>query len=46
MERFFLNLKIKRVWQRKYANQMEAIQDVTDYNRGLLQLRKKAFSFR
>jgi len=31
MERFFLNLKMERVWQRKYANQMEAIKDVTDY---------------
>ena len=24
MERFFLNLKMERVWQREYANQMEA----------------------
>ena len=31
MERFFLNLKMERVWQRKYANQLEAIKDVTDY---------------
>ena len=31
MERFFLNLKMERVWQRKYANQMEAIKDVSDY---------------
>jgi len=31
MERFFLNLKIERVWQREYANQMEASKDVTDY---------------
>ena len=23
-ERFFLNLKMERVWQREYANQMEA----------------------
>jgi putative transposase len=31
MERFFLNLKMERVWQREYANQMEAIKDVMDY---------------
>ena len=31
MERFFLNLKMERVWQQKYANQMEATKDVTDY---------------
>ncbi len=31
MERFFLNLKMERVWQREYANQMEANKDVTDY---------------
>jgi transposase InsO family protein len=31
MERFFLNLKMERVWRRQYANQTEAIRDVTDY---------------
>jgi transposase InsO family protein len=31
MERFFLNLKMERVWQRDYANQMEATKDVVDY---------------
>jgi transposase InsO family protein len=31
MERFFLNLKMERVWQRDYANHQEAIHDVTDY---------------
>jgi transposase InsO family protein len=31
MKCFFLNLKMKRVWQRKYANQMEANKDVTEY---------------
>ena len=31
MERFFLNLKMERVWQRDYANHWEAVQDVTDY---------------
>ena len=31
MERFFLNLKMERVWQRDYANHAEATRDVTDY---------------
>lgn len=31
MERFFLNLKMERIWQRNYANHAEAMQDVTDY---------------
>ena len=31
MERFFLNLKMERVWQRDYLNPDEAIRDVTDY---------------
>ena len=31
MERFFLNLKMERVWQRDYANPAEAIRDVADY---------------
>jgi len=31
MERFFLNLKMERVWRRQYANHTEAIRDVTDY---------------
>lgn len=30
-ERFFLNLKMERVWQRQYANHAEARADVTDY---------------
>jgi len=30
-ERFFLNLKMERVWQRQYANHGEAIHDVADY---------------
>jgi transposase InsO family protein len=30
-ERFFLNLKMERVWQRKYANHSEAKTDITDY---------------
>lgn len=31
MERFFLNLKMERVWQKDYANHAEATRDVTDY---------------
>lgn len=31
MERFFLNLKMERVWQRDYANHLEAIKDITEY---------------
>lgn len=30
-ERFFLNLKIERVWQRQYANHTEAKNDIDDY---------------
>jgi putative transposase len=30
-ERFFLNLKMERVWQRDYANQAEAKIDITTY---------------
>lgn len=31
MERFFLNLKMERTWRKRYANQGEAIKDITDY---------------
>jgi len=31
MERFFLNLKMERVWQRDYANHPEAQADIADY---------------
>jgi putative transposase len=31
MERFFLNLKMERVWRRNDANHPEAINDITDY---------------
>ena len=31
MERFFLNLKMERVWQKDYANHAEASRDVADY---------------
>ena len=30
-ERFFLNLKMERVWQRNYANHAEAKLDVANY---------------
>ena len=31
MKRFFLNLKMERLWQRDYANQGEAQADIADY---------------
>ena len=31
MERFFLNLKMERVWQKDYANHLEASNDIADY---------------
>jgi len=31
MERFFLNLKMERVWQRRYANHAEAEKDILQY---------------
>ena len=31
VERFFLNLKMERVWQRDYANHAEAMRDIADY---------------
>ena len=31
MERFFLNLKIKGVWQKDHANQSEESNDTADY---------------
>jgi putative transposase len=31
MERFFLNLKMERVWQKDYANHAEATSDIADY---------------
>ncbi|SFU84909.1 Transposase InsO and inactivated derivatives [Nitrosomonas eutropha] len=36
MERFFLNLKMERVWQRDYANHAEAKKDVTQIHCWLL----------
>ena len=30
MERFFLNLKMERVWQKDYANHAEATNDIAD----------------
>jgi transposase InsO family protein len=40
MERFFLNLKMERVWQKDYANHEEAIQDVADYIVGFYNSRR------
>lgn len=34
MERFFLNLKVERVWQHDYANHAEAMTDIADYIAG------------
>lgn len=34
MERFFLNLKMERVWQRDHANQAGAQADIADYMAG------------
>lgn len=31
MERFFLNLKMERVWQAYYANHQEAVKDISHY---------------
>ena len=31
MERFFLNLKMERVWRRSYASHCEARADIADY---------------
>ena len=31
MERFFLNLKMERVWHKDYANHTEATNDIADY---------------
>ena len=31
MERFFLNLKMERVWHKDYANHAEAMNDIADY---------------
>ena len=31
MERFFLNLKMERVWRQDYANHAKARNDVTDH---------------
>ena len=31
MERFFLNLKMERVWHKDYTSHAEAINDIADY---------------
>jgi transposase InsO family protein len=40
MERFFLNLKMERVWQKDYANHEEATQDVADYLVGFYNVKR------
>ena len=42
VDRFFLNLKMERLWQRDYANHAEAMRDIADYTRQLLQQRVSA----
>lgn len=44
MERFFLNLKMERVWQRQYANHDEARRDISVHRR-FLQRRTLALDF-
>ena len=31
MKRYFLNMKMKQVWQKDYANHVEATNDIADY---------------
>ena len=31
MERFFLNLKMERVWQKDYANHLKGTNDIADH---------------
>ena len=40
MERFFLSLKMERVWQKDYANQSEAMTDLADYIVGFYNCRR------
>jgi len=40
MERFFLNLKMERLWQRSYANQLEARADINQYSVGFYNTRR------
>jgi len=40
MERFFLNLKMERTWQRDYANRAEAERDITQYIVGFYNSRR------
>lgn len=37
MERFFLNLKMERVWQTHYANHTDAVKDISQYIVAFLQ---------
>lgn len=40
MERFFLNLKMERIWQRDYANRAEAQRDIAHYIVGFYNSRR------
>jgi len=40
MERFFLNLKMERLWQRHYANPLEARNDINQYIVGFYNTRR------
>jgi len=31
LARFFLNLKMERIWQQRYANHLETKKDISDY---------------
>jgi len=45
-ERFFLNLKMERVWQRNYANHAEAKLDVANYIAGFYNAQQLNTTFR
>jgi len=40
MERFFLNLKMERLWQRRYANPLEACAYINQYIVGFYNTRR------
>ena len=39
MERFFLNLKMERVWQKDCANHLEVTNDIAEYIVGFYNIR-------
>jgi len=40
MERFFLNLKMEQLWQRRYANPMNATRNIDHYIGGFYNTRR------